>query len=374
MLEPVVVHLVVELVALIVTGHVLGELARRFSQPPVLGQLLAGILLGPSILGQASPTLETALFPPIDVLNTVLEGMAWLGVVFLLTLTGLETDTELIKRQWHSAFAASVLGIALPFASGLGLGYVVPNDWLVSPQSRLALSLFLATALSISALPVVARILMDMNLMRRNIGQTILAAALVNDTLGWLILGFVASLFDGQSQGGPLLRAVFGTGLYALLLFTVGRRLAFAWLRWIHERLRHEEVLLAAIFVLVFISAGIAQALGTHALLGAFLMGMALRQSLEVSHLIIDRIEGFTLSFLAPIFFAAAGLRVVAPHLADGAHLAFFVSLVVLACVGKIVGCYIGGRYGRLPHWEALALGFGMNARGATSCAGRCST
>lgn len=358
--------LLLQVGVLLLLAHGCGELVRALSFPPVLGHLSAGILLGPSFLGWMAPQAMTVLFPQSQTQSYLLEVVSWLGVILLLALTGLETDLELIRRQGRPAFWASLLGIAFPFVSGLALGLTVPDSVLTNPESRLIFALFLATAMSISSVPVVAKILLDMGLIRRSIGQTILAAAIIDDTIGWMILAVIAGMITtGNVEPLILLKAATGTALYVWLLFFVLKRPIFACLRWIRNRLATEEVMIAVLIAIIVFSAAVTQYLGVHAVLGAFLAGVFLRQWPYATHLLAERVEGITLALFAPIFFAAAGIHVRLDVLASAELLKLTLVSTGVACFGKVVGCYFGGRLGRLGVWEALSLGIGMNARGA---------
>ena len=196
--------ILLELALLLLVSRGLGELMRRIKQPPVVGELLAGVLLGPSVFGWLLPNLQGNIFPKSQAQSDLLSVVSWLGVLFLLVVTGLETDLNLIVRKGKTALLISLGGIVIPFTTGLGLGWFLPDGFLVNPNQRLVFSLFIATAMSISAVPVIAKVLMDLKLIRRDIGQVTLAAGMTDDTIGWILLSVVSGLassgkFDFQT-------------------------------------------------------------------------------------------------------------------------------------------------------------------------------
>lgn len=361
-----VLLLILQVAVLLLVARLCGEVALRLGQPPVIGQLLAGILLGQSFLGLVLPELKALVFPVETTQSYLLEVVSWIGVLFLLMLTGLETDIALIRQQGRPTLFIAISGVLVPFALGVGLGYLLPTTLLTTPDSRLVLALFLGTVLSVSSVPVIAKILLDMQLLRRNVGQLILAAALAHDTLGWIILGVVASLAGGgHVDAGHAGKTILGTLLFLVFSATLGRLLVRRILRWVNDRLRVEHALLTAVIVMMLLSAAATQFIGVHAVLGAFVAGILLRESPVINERVLHPVETVTSAIFAPIFFAAAGLHVNLGVLASPPLLAMAALLTGAAALGKIAGCYWGARLAKVKHWEALSVGFGTNARGA---------
>ncbi|HEY5449710.1 MAG TPA: cation:proton antiporter, partial [Polyangia bacterium] len=185
--------LLVQLALLVAVARVGAEISKRFGLPAVVGELSAGIALGPTLLGHYFPHTFELIFPPDKAQFHLLDAFGTVGMSLLLLLTGLETDLRLLRNLGRAALIASVMGMVLPFGLGFGLGYVMPPEYLADPNSRILFSLFLATAMSISAMPVIAKILIDLDLTKRNIGLVILSAGVVDDTVGWLILSLIAA-------------------------------------------------------------------------------------------------------------------------------------------------------------------------------------
>lgn len=355
--------LLLQLAVLLVLARVLAELMGRIGQPAVIGELLAGIILGPTVLGYLSPETFAWAFPQEAAQFHLLEVVSWLGMILLLLLTGLETDIRVVKNLGRAALSASVFGMVIPFASGLVLGWYLPDRFLTDPANRNIFAAFLATTMAISAMPVIAKILMDLKLIRRDVGLVILSAGVVDDTTGWLILSVIA----GIAAGGAFDPVDFMQTLLWLAAFLVAMRwvvypLMSRLVRYLNERVALAGADLTLILGFTFLAAATTEAIGVHAVFGAFVAGILVRQIRRVRTSSLQSLEVFVLSALSPIFFAFAGLKV---NLWDLSGWGLPLLVLGVAIGGKLVGCYIGGRLGRMSHWESLAVGFGMNARGA---------
>src|SRR5579864_4802764 len=179
---------IAELGLLLLVGRLMGEAAQRLGQPAVMGQLIGGLLLGPSVLGVVWPAAEHALFPGTPEQKSMINAVSQLGILMLLLLTGMETDLQLVKRVGRAAVTVATAGVALPFICGFALGEMLPDALLPRPDVRLVTAIFLGTALSISSVKIVAVVVREMNFMRRDIGQIIVASAILEDTSGWIII------------------------------------------------------------------------------------------------------------------------------------------------------------------------------------------
>ncbi|MCA1803192.1 MAG: cation:proton antiporter [Rhodothermaceae bacterium] len=249
-----VLMLVFQIAVLLMAARVLGEIAQRFGQPSVVGEILAGIILGPSLLSTLVPVVGEWVIPQNDTQGYLLEVISLLGAMFLLLLTGLETDIKLIKRHAKTAIGVSFGGITVTFATGFMLGQYLPEFLLADADERLIFSLFVATAMSISAIPVIAKVLMDMNLMRRDIGQTILAAGMSDDTTGWILLSIVAGLAAGNAvSAGSVLQIVGSVLAFLVFSFTIGRWIVGKLLVYVQDEVRSRDRLLTLVIVLTFL-------------------------------------------------------------------------------------------------------------------------
>lgn len=357
---------VLELILLLVMARICGEIMARLKQPPVVGQVIAGIILGRSIFGSLLPSLHALIFPVSATQSYLLQIISWLGSIFLLLIIGLETDIQMIRRQGGIAVWTAIGGIVIPFLLGFLVGVFLPPAFMLDIKERWILALFLAILFSVSSVPVVAKLLMEMNLFRRNIGQIILSTAMAQDTMGWIMLAVLSGFASGSVFNGfTLAKIIVGTILYMLFILTVGQRLVSSILRWVNNHISGDYPLLTAVILLMFLSAGITQLIGIHAILGSFMIGVILSASPLIKKSVIHPIEAITMSLLAPIFFAAAGLNVDMGVIMHPRILIITLIIILMASIGKIVGCYAGGRKGGLGVWESLTIGFGATAYGA---------
>ncbi len=241
-----------ELGLLLLVGRALGELMQRFGQPAVMGQLLGGLLLGPSVLGLIAPDLQHMLFPQTAEQKSMVAAVSQLGILLLLLLTGMETDLRLVRRVGRSAITVAAAGVTLPFICGFALGEMLPDSILPNANARLVTALFLATALSISSIKIVAVVVREMNFMRRDIGQIIVASAILEDTSGWII---IAISFGIASSGTVDVRsvsfAVIGTLLFLAISLTVGRRVVSALIRWANDNFASEFPVITVILLIM---------------------------------------------------------------------------------------------------------------------------
>jgi Kef-type K+ transport system membrane component KefB/nucleotide-binding universal stress UspA family protein len=356
-----------ELVLMLLAGRLLGELMLRLRQPEVLGQLLAGILLGPTILGNVWPAAHHFLFPDTLEQQQMIDGISQLGILMLLVVAGMEIDFGIVRRRKRMAFFSSVSGIVLPFACGLVLGELLPDSLLPAPEKRLVTALFLATALSISSIKIVAMVIMELDFMRRNIGQLILASAIIDDTIGWIIVAVISGLAAGSTlslKGVGF--AVGGTAIFLGLSFTFGRTLVTHLIRWTNDTLYLDFSVLSVILILMCAMSIATDLIGVHTVLGAFVTGILVGQSPMMTDHIREQLRGIIVALFAPIFFGVAGLSVDLTILKDWRMLALAIGLILIASLGKLVGCFSGAKLGGLTNREGLALAIGMNARGTT--------
>ncbi len=271
---------VLELILLLVMARICGEIMARLKQPPVVGQVIAGIILGRSIFGSLLPNLHELIFPVSATQSYLLQIISWLGSIFLLLIIGLETDIRMIRRQGGIAIWTTIGGIVIPFLLGFVIGVFLPPAFMADTNERWILALYLATLFSVSSVPVVAKLLMEMNLLRRNIGQIILATAMAQDTIGWIMLAVLSGFASGSVFNGfTLAKIICGTILYMLFVLTVGQRLVSSILRWVNNHISGVYPLLTAVILLMFLSAGITQLIGIHAILGSFMIGVILTAS-----------------------------------------------------------------------------------------------
>ncbi len=355
-----------QLALLLGVARLFGEGMRRLDQPAVIGELLAGLLLGPSLFGLVAPQAYTAVFPADQTLSDLLSAFSLFCVLLLLVVTGLEIDLALITRRIRTAAWVSAGGLVVPFAFGLALGAFCPDEFMNGPDKRLVFSLFLAVNLSISAIPVIAKTLKDLKFIRRDLGQLNLAAAMLDDAVGWILLAVAAGLatkghVTAQDVG---LKLAASLGVMGLAL-TLGRTGINRFLGWLARMAPGESSQLGAVLFLALAFSVVTHGLGLESMLGAFLAGILIGQSPRLKSQVAHALELFTFSFCAPIYFATAGIKVNLPALLTPRLLAMTGVVLLVATLGKYLGCYLGGRAVRLSHWQCMALGSGMNPRGA---------
>jgi Kef-type K+ transport system membrane component KefB/nucleotide-binding universal stress UspA family protein len=360
--EVQVLRFLAQITLLFVSARVLADLMKRIGQATVIGELAAGIILGPSLLGHIAPYAYQMIFPPDPMSDHLLEAVAWIGVILLLLYTGLETDLNILRGVGWSSVAVSTLGIVIPWISGFALGWEIPATYLAAPDHRLIFALFIAVAMSISAVPVIAKILIDMNLMRRDLGMLILAAGLLDDTAGWLMLSVIA----GLAAHGAIDLAGLGKIAIAVVAFVAGcyfiaAPLVVRLMRWVDDRGMAEHAGLSAMVGIAMVCAIITQAIGIHAVFGAFIAGLMIGRSTRLRRADRVELEATTIGVFAPVFFAYSGIKVDLLALHSVALLGTFLGVAI---VGKLIGCTGGALIARWKWREALAVGVGMNARG----------
>jgi Kef-type K+ transport system membrane component KefB/nucleotide-binding universal stress UspA family protein len=362
-----VVVFLAQVVTLLVCGRLMGELMQRIGQPSVMGQLIAGILLGPSVLGTLLPSVSHALFPPGAAQKAMLDALSQLGILLLLLMTGMETDLTVFRDARRTAVSISLAGIVVPFTCGIVLGEFLPESLLPDPTKRLITTLFLGTALSISSVKIVALVVRDLGFLRRTVGQVIVAAAIIDDTLGWVIMSVIFGL---AAHGGvdftAVASSVFGAAAFLAISFTVGRRLVFRLIRWANDNFVSEMSVISIILATTLLMALLTDAIGVHLVLGAFVAGILIGQSPILTRHISEQLRGLIIALFMPIFFGTAGISTDLAVLAKPELMLLTLGLIALASVGKFSGAFLGGRLGGLGYAQSLAVGCGMNARGST--------
>lgn len=352
---------------LLVVARGLGYLFRRVGQPAVVGELAAGLLIGPSIFGRFLPDAAAWLFPGGPTESAPILTVAWVGVALLLIETGFETDLGLLRRLGREATTVSLGSLLVPLGLGFVVGWLMPMDLFAGDAaSTFTFAAFIAVAMSISALPVVARILTELGLMRRNIAQVTVAAAMINDLVGWILLGTLSGIV--LSGGVDLFetgRTVIAIALFFLFALTAGQRLTDMALRRSRKASPGLSGPLTVTMVVALLAATMTQAIGVEAVLGAFVAGIVLGRSPYQRPEIRRTIELMSAAVFAPIFFATAGIYVDLGALASGTGLFWAVVVILVATFTKLVGSYVGARVGRMTHADGIAIGIGLNARGA---------
>lgn len=371
MLEPLSEHTLLLFWAqfglLLAVARGLGHAFTRIGQPAVVGELCAGLLLGPSVFARVLPEQAEWLFPGTAVESAPILAAAWIGVALLLVETGFETDLSLLRRLGGQLAAVSLGSLLVPMGVGFALGWVMPAEIFIGAGgTRFTFAAFIAVAMSISALPVIARIFTEMQLMRRNIAQVTVAAAMVNDLVGWTLLGLLSGIVaSGGLEWRSSLITIAAIGAFFAFTLTVGQRLTNTALRVSRQLSDSLTGPLTTTLLIVLVAATITQAIGVEAVLGAFVAGIVLGRS-PYQHASVRRtIQLMAAAVFAPIFFASAGIYVDLGALASWSGVSWAVVIIAVATGTKLLGSYIGARLVGLPPQQGLAIGIGLNARGA---------
>ncbi len=351
------------LAVLLGVSRTLGEVCRRFGVPAVAGEIVAGVILGKTLLGRLAPPAFAWLFPD-GPSRTMLTGYTTVAVMLLLVVAGLEVDLTVVRKSGRVVILTSVLGVVLPFALGYALGMLLPGADLPDPSRRTLHAAFLGIALSISALPVIAKTLLDLGLMKTDLGLVILSSAVFNDLVGWTGFSVLSQQF--VSQGGGLLgiaRSMLLTAVFVVVALVLVRPLADRLL----ARLQGPDDAatgraLSMIMVLALLGAAATQAMGMHPVFGGFVVGVAVGDSSRLREHTRQILHDFVSYVFTPIFFATMALRYDFAAAFDPGLVAL---VLAIACVAKVAGCAAGARLAGVAWREATAIGFGMNSRGA---------
>ncbi|MEM1107145.1 MAG: cation:proton antiporter [Planctomycetota bacterium] len=384
-----ITRLLLAMAVLLGLARFMGELARQFGQPTVLGEILAGILLGSTVFGAIAPGSYEWLFPtnPGSAIAVAEEGFIVMSATLLLLVVGLEVDLSTVWRQGKAMVSVSAFGIVIPMAIGSSLGWFAPGILGVpdpSTELKLPLAIFVGIALSITALPVIAKILMDLNLAKSDMGMLVISSAMLNDLVGWIGFAVVlallpvaapettAAVVDGvahaaekaveASGGGDVLVTIGLTLGFLAFMMTVGRYLAHKSLPYIQSRWSYPGGVLGFVFVIALLCAALTEHLGIHSIFGAFIAGVAIGDSHHLRERTRDTIHQFVTNIFAPIFFASIGLRINFVEAFDPVAVGV---VLVVALLGKVGGCYFGAKLAGLSKRESWGVGFGMAAQGA---------
>ena len=357
------INLLVAIGIMLLAGRLFGEFFRKLKMPLVVGELLAGICLGPSLLGKYFPQLNEVVFTTNGHVGLVLNGISTVSVIMLLFAAGMEVEFSVIRQQSKTALKTSFVGLL----STLTLGYFAGNVLFPyfgdgTQSSQLVFSLFFATAMAITALPVIARTLMDLDLFKTKIGMIIIAAAMFDDVIGWILFSVVLGMMHSGTSSYEFLNTLGLTLLYAVVILTAGRILINKSLPWAQRNLSWPGGVLAFSLGFAFLGAAFTEKIGIHAIFGAFIMGIAIGDSAHLNEKTRDIIHQFITNIFAPLFFVFIGFKV---DFIANFDLVLVLIVTGIAVVTKLLGAGLGALWGKLTIKQALAVGFGMNARGA---------
>ena len=341
-----------------------GQLMSRLHFPTVFGELFGGIIIGPTVWGWLSPSTYNWLFPVSGAVFQGRDALIQICMLFFLFAAGLEMNLSLVKKRGNNIAWASLTGIVVPFILGFGMVVLFPDLLGEHFQGKtLFFAMFMGTALSISALPVIARTLMDLDLMNTDMGMIIIGAATINDLVGWSLFAFILSNFAHESiiNISPYITFFLVFLLFAFML-TIGRALAQRSLRWLKSYMPWPGAFLGITTVLILLAAACAEAIGIHAVFGAFLVGLAFSQNLEKRDEAHEMVYQFVMYFFAPLYFVSIGLKA---NFVASFDLVLVLAVLLVACIGKVLGVMLGLRISKMSWRQSAVIGFALNSRGA---------
>lgn len=353
--------LLIQIVVILLAARLVGLIFRKLHQPQVIGEMIAGILLGPSLLGWLAPGVSATLFPPESL--GFLNALSQIGLLLFMFLVGLEFDPKLLRNQGHAAVVTSHASIIAPFALGTGLAfYLYPR--LSDPNVQFTnFALFMGIAMSITAFPVLARILTERRMLRSKVGMMTIACAAVDDVTGWSILAAIVLFTNASTGATPLWLTLAGTVVY-LVVMIFGLRPLVQRLEMSFQKRGISQDMMTLIFLVLLVSGLVTEWLGIHALFGAFLAGVIMPKQHSFVHALTEKLEYVAVVLLLPLFFAFTGLR-TSVGLLNGADMWFYCSLIILvAVIGKFGGSTLAARWTGMAWREASAVGVLMNTRG----------
>ncbi len=347
---------------ILISARFLGEVCRKFKQPMVVGEILAGIIIGPSLLGSAFPDLFKQIFINEPRAYGAFDGLANVGVILLMFVAGIEVDLKQIRKQGKQAASISLLGLLFPFALGFFCIWFF-HDYIfaVPATDRLIPAMFFGTALSITALSVIVKVLMDLNIIRTKVGGLVLTAAMIDDFLGWILFSIIIQMMNAKGGDASFTSILFVFG-FVLFMLTIGKWLINRILKFSSKYLTPPSGIITVGICLCFLGAVFTEYLGIRGIFGAFLVGVAVGDSKYFTDTIQHIMQQFIVNIIAPLFFASVGLRV---NFVTNFDLSVVLIIFGIACVAKIVGAGLGSRISGLNKNESLAIAFGMNARGS---------
>lgn len=355
--------LILQIIAIIIAARLFGFLLKKIGQPSVIGEIIAGIVLGPSLVGTYFPEFSAFLFPKASLPN--LKFFSQIGLILFMFIIGMELDLKILKKKVHEAFIISHASIIVPFTLGMGLAYYIYDAYAPANVDFLSFSLFIGISLSITAFPVLARILQERQLTKTRVGSIAITCAAVDDITAWCILATVVAIV----KAGSFISSIY-TILLAIAFVILMLKLVRPFLKRIGDIYSHHDTLskpvVAIFFVTLLTSAYLAEVIGIHALFGAFLAGVIMPQNLHFRNVFIEKVEDVSLVLLLPLFFVFSGLRTQIGLLNDASQWGMCAIIIALAIAGKFVSSALAARFTRLNWRDSLTIGVLMNTRGLT--------
>jgi len=353
---------VAELGIIVLAARFFGEIARRLGQPIIVGEVIAGVVLGPMVFGNLLPEYRDILFPAHGLHPYLLQGISWLCVIFLLLITGLEIDFRSSIKQGRSSLVISFLGISVPLLGIFALTQFMPAKYIPDGVQPLHVQLLISVALSVVAIPVISKILFDLKILRSEVGVKILTSGVLSDVWGWLLLAIVVALIaQGSVTVGTILKPLITMILYLGVTLFIGRKKIDMLLDALGLKHMDTTTTISLLFALALLNGAIAHLLGIHVIFGAFVAGIMAGESTKITPYMRQGTQDFIFGFFAPIFFVLIGMQL------KFSSIEIWIPILILLFVSsifKIGGAYIGGIIGGLGRKNALAVACGLNTQG----------
>lgn len=357
--QPLPVFLM-QLVIIIVASRLCAYLFKKIGQPAVMGEIVAGIALGPSLLGSISPEFNAFVFPATSLGN--LQMLSQVGLILFMFVIGMELDLNIIRKKAGSAVLISSTSTVIPFILGVALAYYLYGSYAPPSISFYGFALFMGIAMSITAFPVLARIIKERQLTQTRLGTVALTSAAINDVTGWCLLAFVIAIARAETMSNAFYTLAAATVYVAVMLLAV--RPLLKKLAEEHNNAFIKQSSLAIIFLILLLSSYCCEIIGIHALFGAFMAGIIMPLEWNFRNIIINKVEDVASIMFLPIFFALTGLRTQMGLLNDTSLWATCGLIILLAIAGKFGGSALAARMTRETTHESLAIGALMNTRG----------
>jgi Kef-type K+ transport system membrane component KefB len=360
---PDLAMLVVQIALIIGFSRVVAVLFEKIQQPNVIGEMFAGIMLGPSLLGWLAPGVSASLFPASSL--GYLNAFSQLGIVIYMFLVGLALNVQELRKQGHAAVLTSHVSIIVPFVLGASLSLYLYPRLGDDRVSFVGFALFMGAAMSITAFPVLARILTDRGILGTNLGTLAIACAAIDDVTGWCILAYIVVFVRTQQQSAlPLWGALIGMGIFLIMMFYVVRPQLRRFQKIYDRDDQLSDGAIAMVLVLVLAAALITEKLGLHLLFGSFLAGTVMPKDPRFVRHILGKFETITVVLMLPLFFAFTGLRTSVGLIQGSGTWVLMAAIIIVAIAGKLGGSMLAARAAGKEWREAAGLGVLMNTRG----------
>lgn len=358
-----IVYFLLSIGIILLVGRGVGELLRKFKQPIIIGEILAGIILGPTIFGSMFKDLYNLLFNYSPTINFAFNGITELSLVLLLLVLGLEIDLSLALTQGKRASLVSILGVVFPFSIGFIVAYFFPLEMGIKDYAmRLPFSLFVGTALSITALPVAAKALMDLNIFKTEIGMLIITSAMFNDLIGWIVFSIIIGMLGYSTHSLELHWLLITLAVFVGVILLIGRKIINYVIPKLEKHASYPGGILNFIFVLGLFCAAFTEFIGVHAIFGAFIIGIAIGDSVHLKEDTREIVQQFVTNIFAPIFFVSIGLRV---NFIENFNFLLVAAFLLMSVTGKMLGSLLGAKLGGIGRENSIIIGLGLNAHGA---------